>query len=84
MTAKEENFIYCKLASEILVPIKGSRIFKCSKCDQDVWVSKASLMAVGADAILICGKCFLNTISDESMVYEVKKLTPAQIKELEN
>jgi hypothetical protein len=60
-----------------------SRIFNCEVCGQEVWVSPASLIAVGANPRIICTACITNVLASDPDV-QIMPTTEAQKRELEN
>lgn len=69
---KNEHVIICQRVDSEKIPMPGSEIHACSKCEHDVYVAESSLRVLQKypDAIIVCHVCINEFV--EGLEEEVK------------
>ena len=77
----DEMVMVCTRVEDLSIPVEGSKTFTCADCGKDVWVSPATYLEHGHDAIAVCILCSIPRIRADPDA-KVMPVSEDQIEEL--
>lgn len=77
----DEKVLVCTRVEDMGIPVEGSKTLTCADCGKDVWVSPATYLEHGHEAITVCMVCAIPRIKADPDA-KVMPVTEDQIEEL--
>lgn len=77
----DEMVMVCTRVEDLSIPVEGSKTFTCADCGKDVWVSPATYLEHGHDAIAVCVLCAIPRIRADPDA-KVVPVSEKQVEEL--
>ena len=80
----EGAILICVRVNDARRHVKNSAISNCSKCDERIWISKASAESASAETVLtvVCTRCATGLLKDDPNPPEIVPFTKEQLEEV--